>query len=186
MIDIQLQGLEFIRKRLKGIPGAAEWAIMRTLNDVSVSGRQVAVTDILGRYNIGDKEVRSGMKIIKANPGRMVAIIRVSGYRFPLQLFSPVKTAEGMSFEEIRGRRTSISHVFSAIMKYGPNVFIRKGAARGPVQKMTGLSVANMAREQKEVLPDIEARIEEQLMKRASFWMGEALAGNMAKYGGGK
>jgi hypothetical protein len=183
MIDIELRGLDILRKRLKGIPGAAEWALMRTLNDVAISGRQVAVEDIVKRYNIGNKPVRGGMRIINANPGRLIAIIRVSGYRFPIQLFSPSRTETGVEFTEIRGRTSSIQHAFMAIMKFGPNVFARKGAGRGPVQKLTGLSIANMAREQKEVLPDIEARINEQLSKRAAFWMGEALAGRTGKYG---
>jgi hypothetical protein len=185
MIDIQLRGLDILQKRLKGIPGAAEWAIMRTLNDVAISGRQSAVEDILARYNIGDTPVRKGMKIEKATTDRPIAIIHVGGRRFPLAMFSPQREKEGVSFEEVRGKRTTIAHTFSAVMQYGPNVFRRKGEARGPVQMITGLSVANMAREEEKVLPDIRARIEEQLSKRAEFWMGEALAGNMAKYGGG-
>ena len=167
---------------------------MRTLNDVSISGRNVAVAEvaggsvagesITGRYNIGPDMARKGMKIIKANPGRLIAIIRVSGYRFPIQLFSPRQTPEGVEFSEVRGKTSSISHVFTAFMKYGPNVFRRKGEERGPVQVVTGLSVANMVREKEEVLPDMEKRIKEQLTKRAAYWMGEALAGKMAKYGG--
>ena len=186
IIEIETKAaLDKIRARLKKMPEEMRWAISRTLNDVAVSGRQIAVKDILARYNIADKPVRSGMKIEKARVDRLLAIIHVSGYRFPIQMFDPVATKEGVDFEEIRGKRSSISHVFMAVMRYGPNVFVRKGAERGPVQKITGLSVASMVKEETQVLPDIQARVDEQLLKRAEFWMAEALAGKMANYGGG-
>jgi hypothetical protein len=47
---------------------------------------------------------------------------------------------------------------------------------------MYGLSIANMAREQKEILPEIKRYVEQQPGKRMKFWVGEALAGNQAKY----
>jgi hypothetical protein len=185
MIDIQLSNLDLVRKRLKNIPGAAEWAVVRTLNDVAISGRQIAVEDIKARYNITDRPVRQGMRIENARAGRLVAIIHVSGRRFPVQMFLPQRTSEGVSIEEVRGRRSTIAHTFMAVMRFGANVFARKGEARGPVQMVTGLSVANMAREEEKVLPDVRTRIEEQLSKRAAFWMGEALKPDyLSKYGG--
>src|SRR5262245_32892844 len=117
--------LDKIRQRLRKMPEEARWAVMRTLNDVAVSGRQIAVKDILARYNIDDPHARKGMKIEKARADRLIAVIHVSGYRFPIQMFLPRQGAEGVSFEEIRGERSSISHTFMAIMQYGPNVFER-------------------------------------------------------------
>jgi hypothetical protein len=186
MITIELPTLEAVRHALRKIPGAAEWAVMRTLNDVAESGRQIAVTDITARYNINDRPTRAGMRIMNATEERLVAIIRISGNRFPLEMFSPQRTDQGVSVEQIRGHRSSpIAHTFKAVMQYGSNVFIRKGEARGPVQMMVGLSVANMAREESKVLPDISRRIDEQLVKRAAFWMGEAFKpGYRSKYGG--
>ena len=175
MIEIQLQDLDLVVKRLRGLPGAADWAIMRTLNDVAVSGKAIAVQDIYKRYNLKESDVSKGVKISPATMDRPVAIIRISGKRFPIQLFKPTQTPEGVEFEEVRGKRSSISHVFTAVMKYGPGVFSRLGSSRGPVRSVTGLSVANMARETTTVLPDMEARIKEQLVKRARYWMEEAL-----------
>jgi len=75
------------------------------------------------------------------------------------------------------------SHTFGALMQYGFGVFTRvPGAGRGPVRSMTGLSVANMAREREQILPEMDAHIREQYAKRLRFWLHEAMAGNKAKY----
>jgi hypothetical protein len=187
MIEIQLQNLELVRKALKAVPGGAEWAISRTLNDVAISGRQAAIDDIFTRYYFATQgPIRKAMKITNASPHHLGAVIRVSGSRLPAEGFLATQTGQGVDIMEIRGQRSEIGHVFRAVMKYGLNVFTRLSQARGPVRMVTGMSIANMAREQKEVLPDIEAKINEQLSKRAAFWMGEALKpGYLAKYGGG-
>jgi hypothetical protein len=185
MIDIQLQGLELVRKRLKAVPGASEWAIMKIVNDVAVSGRDAAVSDIKERYNITDRPVRNLIRIINANRVKEVAVIRFSGARFPLQRFAPQQTPGGVTIEEVRGQRSApIAHIFKAVMLYGPSVFARVGSARGPVHAVTGLAVANMAREETKVLPDTMKRIEERVTARAPFWIKEALRADRVEHYG--
>jgi hypothetical protein len=185
MIYIELPDLEKVTKRLRKIPDAGKWALMRTLNEVAISGRQAAVDDIFARYYFDTQTpVRKGFSIQTANTSHLLAVIHVTGTRFPVAQFLPTQIAEGVDIMEVRGSRASISHVFTATMRYGTNVFSRVGPGRGPVRSITGLSVANMARESKEVLPDIESRIKTQLPKRLEFWTGVALAGKMADYGG--
>ncbi len=186
MIYIELPDLLKVQKRLRGIPGASKWALMKTLNDVAVSGKQAAVDDIFARYYFETQSpIRSGIKTTQARADHLFAVIHITGKRFPVQSFLPTRTEPGVEIMEVRGQRASISHVFMATMRYGANVFARTGNKERPfVRSIMGLSIANMAREETKVLPDIEARIKEQLSKRAAFWMSEVLAGRMSKYGG--
>jgi hypothetical protein len=183
MITFEIPQLDEIKARLRNVPEGANWAIMRTLNDVAESGQKVALQAAFKRYNLKEGDIRKGFTVMKATTGRLVAVIRVSGRRFPIQMFSPRMTTTGVAFEEVRGTQSAISHAFMATMRYGANVFARQGPKRGPVQMQTGLSVANMVREQEEVLPAVEARIREQFSKRAEYWVSEALKGNRTKYG---
>jgi hypothetical protein len=183
MIDFQIPQLDEIKARLRASPEATNWALMRTINDVAESGKKIALEAAFKRYNLKEGDIRKGFTVMKATPGRLVGVIRVSGRRFPIQMFSPRMTTTGVAFEEVRGTESSISHAFTATMLYGANVFARQGPKRGPVQMQTGLSVANMVREQEEVLPAVEARIKEQFSKRAEYWVNEALKGNRTKYG---
>jgi len=184
MVSIELPDLEQARKTLENIPGAADWAIMRTLNDVSVSGKAAATQAIFTRYYFDTQgPIQKGIKASKVNSGRETAIIRFQGKRFPVKQFLPTQTDVGVDIMEIRGTRSSISQAFGAIMQYGFGIFKRQpGAERYPVRSITGLSIANMAREDREILPEIEGHVREQLRKRMAFWVSEALAGNRAKY----
>lgn len=175
MIDIQLPQLDEASRRLKGLPDKGRAALSKAINDVLVSGTAVAIKDIFERYNLKEGDIRTGFKAIKANEGRLVGIIRITGKRFPIEMFSPKQTDEGIEFEEIRSQRSLLKGAFQATMAWGINVFKRVGAERGPVQAMYGLSVANMAKEEEKVLPDIKRRIHEQINKRLNYWVGEAL-----------
>jgi hypothetical protein len=183
MLTFEIPAVDEIKARLRKVPEGADWALMRTLNDVAESGKKIALEAAFKRYNLKEKDVRGGFTVMKATSGHLAAIVRVSGRRFPIQMFSPRMTSTGVSFQEVRGWESAIAHAFMATMRYGANVFAREGPERGPVQMLTGLSVANMVREQEEVLPKVEARIREQFTKRAEYWVSEALKGDRAKYG---
>jgi hypothetical protein len=184
MVTIELPELGSARKQLEGFPGAADWAIVHTLNDVVGSGKAAATQYIFSRYYFDTQgPIQKGIKVSKVSSPSQSAVIRFQGSRFPVKQFLPTKTDVGVEIMEIRGQRSSISQAFGAVMQYGFGIFKRKpGADRGPVQSVTGLSIANMAREDKEILPEITGHVRDQLAKRLKFWVGEALAGNQAKY----
>jgi len=185
MVTIELPDLDSARKQLEAFPGAADWAIVRTVNDVAGSGKAAATSYIFTRYYFETQgPIQKGITTTKVSSPSQVAVIRFQGKRFPVKQFLPTRTDVGIEIMEIRGQRGApISHAFGAVMQYGFGIFKRKpDAERGPVQSITGLSVANMARESKEILPEISAHVRDQLSKRMKFWVGEALAGNRAKY----
>lgn len=184
MVEIELPDLENARKSLAAFPGAADWAIARTLNDVTASGKAAATQFIFQRYQFETTgPISRGIHASKVTTGRETAVIRFQGSRFPVKMFLPSRTQVGIEIMELRGERSTIAHAFAAAMQYGWGVFTRKpGAGRGPVQSVVGLSIANMARESTEILPEISNHVREQLAKRLHWWVSEALAGNQEKY----
>jgi hypothetical protein len=185
MLTIELPDLANALKQLQATPEAANWAIPRALNDVAASGKTAATQFIFQRYYFETQgPIQRGIKTLTANSPHQVAVIRFQGTRFPVAQFLPTKTDTGIEIMEIRGQRSqSISQAFGAIMQYGFGIFKRApDVGRFPVRGITGLSIANMAREQREILPEIGAHVKEQLPKRLAFWVHEALAGNKAKY----
>jgi hypothetical protein len=185
MISIELPDLANAIKQLHAVPReTADWAITRTLNDVAGSGKAEATRFIFQRYYFRTQgPIQRGIKATRVTSNNQVAVIRFQGSRFPISQFLPTQTSVGVEFTELREKRSTLSKAFMAIMQYGTGVFKREpGAGRYPIRTMYGLSIANMAREQKEILPEIKRYVEQQLGKRMKFWVGEALAGNQAKY----
>lgn len=183
MVEIELPDLEPVRKQLAAFPGGADLAIAHTVTDVAKSAKAAATEYIVSRYLFPTQgPVQRSITAKGASSSREHAVVRFAGARFPLKLFQPTQVDLGVEFMEIIGTRSLLEHVFTAQMQYGPGVFERKSDARGPVQSVTGLSVANMARQETEILPAIEKHCLEQLTKRLKFWVGEVLAGKQAKY----
>jgi hypothetical protein len=184
MVEIELPDLQATRKELAAFPGGADFAIAHTLNDVAGSAKAAATSYIFQRYAFDTQgPISRGIKVKPVSKGSEVALVRFQGTRFPVKLFMPTKTDEGIEIMEIRGKRSTVAQAFAAAMQYGFGIFKRlPDADRGPVRSVTGLSVANMAREDKEVLPAISAHVREQLEKRLKFWVGEVRAGNREKY----
>jgi hypothetical protein len=185
MVQIELPDLQNAIKRLEAFPKeVADFALTRTLNDVAKSGKAEATRVIFQRYYFDTQgPIQKGIKATTVNNSRQYALIRFQGTRFPVKQFLPTQTTVGVDIMEIRGQRSTISQAFGAAMQYGFGIFKRMpDAPRYPVRSITGLSIANMAREDKEVLPAIKAYVSEQLGKRLQFWLAQALAGNKAKY----
>jgi hypothetical protein len=184
MVEIELPDLAAARKELAAFPGGADFAVAHTLNDVAGSAKAAATQYIFQRYLFDTQgPISRGIKVKPVAKASQVAVVRFQGTRFPVKLFQPTKTGEGIEIMEIRGKRSTVAHAFAAAMQYGFGIFKRlPDAGRGPVRSVTGLSVANMAREDKEILPEISAHVREQLAKRLKFWVGEVRAGNREKY----
>jgi hypothetical protein len=184
MVEIELPDLAAARKQLETFPGGADFAITHTLNDVAGSAKAAATQYIFQRYLFDTQgPLQRGIKVRPVSKASQVAVVRFQGTRFPVKLFQPTRSDEGIEIMEIRGQRSTIAHAFAAAMQYGFGIFKRlPDAGRGPVRSVTGLSVANMAREDKEILPEISAHVREQLAKRLKFWIGEVRAGNREKY----
>lgn len=184
MVEIELPDLESARRELEAFPGGAEFAIYHTLNDVAGSAKAAATSYIFQRYAFDTQgPIQRSIKLKTVSSARDVAVVRFQGTRFPVKIFLPTQTETGVEIMEIRGRRSTIATTFATVMQYGFGVFKRKpDVGRGPVQSVTGLSIANMARESTEILPEISAHVREQLAKRLRFWVGEVRAGNREKY----
>ena len=185
MVNIEMPDLQNAIKRLEAFPReVADFALTHTLNDVAKSGKAEATRYIFQRYYFETQgPIQKGVKATTVSNSRQVAMIRFQGTRFPVKQFLPTQTDVGVDIMEIRGQRSTVSQAFGAVMQYGFGIFKRlPDAQRYPVRSITGLSIANMAREDKEVLPEIKRYTSEQLAKRLHFWLSEALAGNKAKY----
>jgi hypothetical protein len=184
MVEIELPDLESDTKALKKSPELLDWAVVHAINDVAASGKAAGTEVIFTRYYFESQgPVQRGIKVQKTSSSRVPAMIRFQGTRFPLKQFLPSATAEGINFMEIRGQSSSLIQAFGAVMKYGFGIFKRQpDASRYPVRSITGLSIANMAREDTEIMPEMTKHINEQLAKRLKFWVGEAKLGHKEKY----
>jgi hypothetical protein len=184
MIEIELPDLKAATQQLEAEPELADWAITRTLNDVARSGKAAATEFIFTRYYFETQgPVQRGIQTLNTTSPHNPAIIRFTGTRFPVKMFLPTQTSVGVDIMEIRGQHSTIAQAFGAVMQYGFGIFRRQpDVPRYPVRSITGLSIANMARESTEIMPEMTKHINDQLAKRLKFWVGEAQAGNRAKY----
>jgi hypothetical protein len=172
-LKISVPDLPLIIERMRQLPGGAQKAISRSINDALRAGRTAASRAITSGYNIKRGVVLEGIKPFFSNAGNLLGFLHASGTKFPLQMFVTGASREsGVTIEEVRGKQTILAHEFEATMASGhEGVFTRRGrdgttSPRLPIHEMFGLSIPEMLGQRSEVLSAVEASIEERLGAR--------------------
>jgi len=122
MIDIQIKGLENIRKTLS--PSMWKQAERRTMKDIAKVVRTDIARQARGRYNIKMSALRRAGKIkVSTSGGGLSAIISYSGQRLNIADYGARKSAGGVRYQVLRGKKSISKNAF--ITKLG-----RRAAAK--------------------------------------------------------
>ena len=139
--------------RPQNIQEAYEKAAVSALNKMGAMLRTVVSTELRTHYNIKKQDLDKYIRVVKATRGHYEISLMIANQQLPLILFDPIQTKEGVSVEEIKGKRITIKHLFIAPRKIGSlmnigtdDVFKRRTKKRLPLIEATGPNIADLAR----------------------------------------
>jgi hypothetical protein len=149
---IDPQQLASIEAQLQGLPRGLKQAMAMAINKTTRSARTKVTRAISSRISLTQTELRRrNIFMHLANYDRLQAELNIRGGHIPLGRFRPhpakmspraQRRVAGTSVEIYRGGRETIEHAFTAQMASGHlGVFIRRGAARLPVDERRGPSI---------------------------------------------
>ncbi len=164
--DITMEGVDDALASLDLMDRNIERGAVSALNKIGAQGVTVSVRTMTNEYNIKTRDVKKGVRLIRARAGsaqragRIYATIAASGGAFPLFKFgglpkAPVSQAgipapyKGRRRASVRVRRgagrTTLKHAFVARMRSGHvGIFERRGPRSLPVKELYSLGVAQM------------------------------------------
>ncbi len=120
---------------------AASRALNRTASQVRTAAVKDLKADIGHATGLGSAAIRKNIRITKAKPGKLIAVLTPSGHAIPLINFSARQVAAGVS-HKAWDRRQIATHAFIATMPSGHRgVFTRKGKKRLPIRELYGPSL---------------------------------------------
>lgn len=169
-------------RMLYGIPGGAKKAAARAINRAVIAARQQAVDGVRENYNIRARDVRETLKVSKAKPNRMIAVISSLGAPIPLYKFDVrprAANARGRTPVRVgvkKGNRETFEKAFIARSGGVPGVYERKGAKRLPIKQLFGPSVPHMLNNDR-VVSSIADRAREMLEQRLDHEISRLLDG---------
>jgi hypothetical protein len=130
-------------------------ALSKATNDSAKQVERIAEKIVAARLSLQAKRVRKGIYIKPAaTPSTLTAIIRGSTSEVPLKVFR-AKEVPGGTVATIWGKKQFHPDAFiyggkvgnRKDISMGDNVFVRKGAARLPIQKAKGASIGEAMNE---------------------------------------
>ncbi len=182
-VNIALPDAAELAARLRTVPGAAQTALARSINDALDMGRTVSSKAVTERYNVLKRDITEHMRLYKANPGNLLGFIRVRSKKIPLIYFRArdIKPG-GVQFTELVRKQSVLPQAFIRTMpgRSYQGVFSRIGATRLPIQEMTGLSIPEMIGKS-EVLEPTSAAMNEELAGRLEHYVSLFLAWKSTK-----
>jgi hypothetical protein len=121
------------------LPGAAERAMARALNQAGQVGRAAAVPAITGIYAAKASDVREMLAVSKATPDELEVTIRARSRSLTLGYFPHTPTAPGtggpgqpaLTAEIRKGSVKAVAGAFVANLNSGPRVMVRTGGKTG-------------------------------------------------------
>ena len=111
-------------------------AVPRTLNKVADQVKTAAAREMRAAgYNLKISEIKKGLKVTRAAPGRLNAAVRAAGRPIPLINFAGRATAKGVSVNVLHGRKV-LTEAFIATMPNGhKGIYVRVGKRHQKVSK---------------------------------------------------
>jgi len=146
MLEIKFddEKLKKIQRELRAFPKALPKVMSRGLNRTATSARTEISRSLAGRIGLRIKDVRDKLSLQRATYSNWRSAVGVSGKKFGLIKFGARQTKKGVTYR-LKQKRVLIRHAFIASMKTGHRgVFLRKGAARLPIQELRGPSLAQV------------------------------------------
>lgn len=144
------------KKMLSSIPGGAEKAVARALNRALESAKTSMSKGVRERYTIPASKISESIKIIRANPQRLIAtmlttsarlaipVFRISPKTPPSQKGIPVKLREKVTSEILSGVSKQWSHAFLARMRSGHLGIWKRQRGGNRILEAKSLSVPQM------------------------------------------
>lgn len=139
-IDVSADFKE-VEKMFRELGPGVERAAVRALNKTARAIRAQAARKIQQERNLKIGVIKKSLNLSRARKGRLVATITASGKPIPIRHFGARQSRLGVSVKIRKGgklvrlRRHGNKAFINASSKLGPNVFVRKGRSRLPVQK---------------------------------------------------
>lgn len=189
MLFVSLDGANQIIDALDGLKTGEPRAIVRALNRAIGSAQTVEVKSIAQNTGLKSKDVRSYMRLDKANVDKPVATLSASLKRIPRIDFNargpePSRgKGRGVSYAGEGGGRVTVADAFIATMASGHRgVFKRAGASRLPIQELMGPSIGHVFNKYR---PDAVARAQEIFLSNFEHEMSGAWNGTPVPSGDG-
>jgi hypothetical protein len=149
----------------------ARKALVRALNKAAENVRVAASKAIREKRSLSAKTVRDAFSLVRANPSKLVATIKVTGNPVPLTEYKARHARRlGVSVMVTPGQRKRVRHAGNKAFisaKLGGHVFAREGTERLPIKKLFGPSLPSTMLNA-EVRQAWEATAQEAIVKRAA------------------
>lgn len=172
-IKMKLNGVDKLLATLN--PTAAKKATVRTLNELGSNLKTQTVKETRKRYNIKARNLKSKLKVRKANYGNFKWTMDIPNSARPnLINFSAKRVKTGVSIKVMNsGGRSVVKGAF--IGNKGSTVFTRKGKDRLPIKTVSGLSPSQMIskglRDRK--LKEVEKKAPEVFRRNFDFYISK-------------
>lgn len=120
---------------------AVDRAAARALNKTAVAVRKKTIPEIRKERMIKAGLIRQALAIYRANARALVATIHATGKPIPIRHFGANQTKRGVTVRIRQGTKRQVlkrhgnAAFINAGSKLGPNVFVRSGKSRLPVEK---------------------------------------------------
>ncbi len=184
MITINENQLREAEVLLRSIPGGINKAIAAALNRAAEGGRTDVSRKARERYHVKSKDITSTIRLTKAAPDNLSAIVLSSGRPLALTKFKVTpskppqkKRTNPIIARVVKGEGGQIRGAFVARMQSGHvGVFHRAGQSRYPIIQRYGPSVPQMLGH-RSVTEYVEQRAQEQLEARLDHEIGRLLRG---------
>lgn len=166
MITVDASEINRVAKELGEYKSKAPVAIYRAINRAASNAKTNATKKVRENYNIKAKDINSTIKITKATRSNLVAIVKSSGYRIPLNKFkvspSNPRPKNPPNVLRVEVKKTGLKEVVGAFVANinGNKVFKRTSNSRLPIQQLFGPAVPQMMNNE-----NVREYIEEQATK---------------------
>jgi hypothetical protein len=142
-------------RALDAFVGNLALAASRSANELRDQAETAGLREIASDYGIGPRTFEKYVNVTIATPGRLEASVIARGKGFPLYVFEPHQTRQGVSVL-VKGKRTLILHAFIATMPnghvgifargaYGERFHFKRGVhKRRPLGRNTELPIAEL------------------------------------------
>lgn len=179
-LDIDIKGIEGLKKKLRKLGDKAPTAMYRAINDAAKKARTEMDRNTRAEYFMKRKFILETLKIDKAHKGKLSAFIRSRGGAIPLSEFktNPTKPSPGRRLPiKARVRRNGAAKPLEGKIKgESPKAFIatfngekavveRKSADRGPLDTLFGPAVPSVMKNEK-VISGVNEEAKKKLVQR--------------------
>lgn len=182
MIEISAEQIDRIHSLLCGVKNAPQKAIHNVLNRAASTVKTASSREVRKTYKIkhGDLTSNQNIKISKAGPSKLEAVISFNGNLIPLIKFdvSPKQPQRKIVSASVlkSGGKKQLIHAYVANLKYGVGAFERETSERDSSRQLYGPAAAVMV-ENDSVLKNVQEAAMNTIDKRVEHEISRILNG---------